>query len=87
MDRPFREIHELYRINFLRVQAKKEADEEEERKKKEEERRQKASNRSSSNNSYNMSPDANLNNIIPSSLLESDDLEEALEELAEGSVM
>ena len=35
MDRPFREIHELYRINFLRVQAKKEADEEEERKKKE----------------------------------------------------
>lgn len=81
MDRPFREIHELYRINFLRVQAKKEAEEEEERKKKAEK------NKSSNTNSYNMSSDVNTNNIIPSSLLGSDDLEEALEELAEGGVI
>lgn len=77
MDRPFEELHELYRIVFLKHEAQMKA--EEERKKKEEEENKRQANPSSRNKKP--LPKANTNEYHPS--IGSDSMEEALEELIE----
>ena len=39
MDRPFREVHELYKILYQRIEAQQKAEEEREKKEKEEEKK------------------------------------------------
>ena len=86
MDRPFREIHELYKILYERAQAQQEA-EEARKKKEEEEARNQAQKRGPSgfSPSYNRQPptDAipNSSTITEPSPFEAEALEDALEEL------
>lgn len=93
MDRPFRELHELYKILFDRAEAEKRRREEEEAKAKEEEERKRQSeiNRGIKPKLNRMPPpDAIRNNpsdIQTPSPLEAEALEDALEEMAEGGVI
>lgn len=90
MDRPFYELHEIYRLVFLRMQAEKERQEKE---KKEEEAKRKAEAKRNAPRgippSYSIRPiDKNKNS--PSSHLsplQAEELEDALEDLAEGGTM
>lgn len=90
MDRPFKELHELYRIVFLRAEAQKKAEEEKQRQEEAEARRERQ--KSGLPPQINRlptdvrRPEQPKNNYIPSPL-EADDLEEALEEMAEGGVI
>lgn len=87
MDRPFRELHEYYKIFLQRAEAQKKADEEAQKKAAEEER--KKSKRSFSNhppqyNRQSLPTDANNDSstTIPEpSPMQAEFLEEALEEL------
>ena len=80
MERPFREVHELYRILFLRAQAEKEADEK--RKAEEEKRAREERKNGNKKPQYNRQP---TDLSIPSpSPMQAEALEDAFEELAEG---
>lgn len=87
MDRPFRELHELYKILFERAEAMRKKDEQERKEKEEKERRERAMNKQP----YRpQPPDVNRtpNESIPTpSPLEAEALEDALEELTEGGVL
>ena len=93
MDRPFRELHELYKILFERAEADKKRREEEEAKAKEEEERKRQSeiNRGIRPPQLNRMPppDAKRNpsDVQTPSPLEAEALEDALEEMAEGGVI
>ena len=93
MDRPFRELHELYKILFERAEAQKKA--EEERAAKEAEDAKKRRNEEHERNKVfprinPMRPSdgnqINLDNITPSPL-EAEALEEAFEEMADGGIV
>lgn len=94
MDRPFRELHELYKILYERAEAQKKADEERQKKEEEEERaRQKLKadeniapyqiHREPPPDATKITPD---DNIIPSPY-EVEALEEVFEEMAEGGII
>lgn len=85
MDRPFREVHELYRILYLRAEAQQKA--EEERIKKEEEeakkqQKQKGGPQRPTPTPSTMSTDVNQQELSPSMPpIAMDELEDALDEL------
>lgn len=92
MDRPFRELHELYKILFERAEAQKKAEEERKaREEKEAAEKEKAEiarggrlpqiRRAPPPDAAKSSP----NDLTPSPL-EAEALEEALEELTEGGI-
>ena len=88
MDRPFRELHELYKLLFQRAEAQAKAQkekEEQERKEKLERDKYKHSKRRM------LPPDAqgsSPNNVIQTpSPLEAEAFEDVLEEMAEGGVI
>ena len=93
MDRPFREIHELYRIVFLRA---KEQEEKEKKRQQEEEKEKQAKEQSDIRRGVKppqlrREPPSDAvtvknKSLAPSSQLEAEALEDALEELAEGGV-
>lgn len=94
MDRPFRELHELYKILYERAEAQKKADEERQRKEEEEERAKEKSevdrgvrspriHREPPPDAIRTTPD---DNIMPSPY-EAEALEEVFEEMAEGGIM
>ena len=90
IDAPFREVHELYRILIAKVEANKKA--EEERKKKEEEevkKQEQADIKSGKRNPMirRGEPTDDTNKTAIPSPLESEELEEALEELVEGGAI
>ena len=92
MDRPFRELHELYKILFERAEAQKKAEEErkaqEEKEAAEKEKAEVARGARLPQLRREPPPDAvrsSPNNLTPSPL-EAEALEEALEEMAEGGV-
>ena len=91
MDRPFRELHELYKILFERAEAQKTAEEErraqEEKDAAEKEKAEVARGAKLPQIRRAPPPDAvtSPNNLTPSPL-EAEALEEAFEELAEGGV-
>ena len=86
MDRPFREVHELYKILYERAQAQQKAEEERKQKEEEEARKQAQQKRGPSgfSPSYNRQPptDAipNISTITEPSPFEAEALEDALEE-------
>lgn len=84
MDRPFRELHEYYKIFLQRAEAQKKA-EEEQRKKEEEEQRRK-NKQSFSGRSPQYMPPTDANNSSSTTMpepspMQAELLEEALEEL------
>ncbi len=80
MDRPFRELHEIYRIVYLRAEASKA----EEKARLEEEKKSKAnSGRPTDGGISNQSKTAKA----PLSPLEAEAIEEVFEELGEGGMM
>lgn len=80
MDRPFRELHEIYRIVYLRAEAAKAAQEARE----EEEKKSKGqSNRPTDGRISNQNKTAKA----PLSPLEAEAFEEVFEELGEGGMM
>ena len=88
MDRPFREVHELYKILYQRAEAQQEAEKARREKEEEEQRNKREANRpkgiSSPQPIRQMPSDVKLpdNSTIPEpSPLEIDALEDALEEL------
>lgn len=94
MDRPFREIHELYRIVFLRA---KEQEEKEKQRQEEEEKERQAKDQSDIRRGaihphIRREPPSDAatvkkdKSLTPSSQLEIEALEDAFEELAEGGV-
>ena len=91
MNRPFRELHELYKILFERAEAQKKAEEErrkqEEKAAAEKEKAEVARGAKLPQIRRAPPPDAvtSPNSLIPSPL-EAEALEEALEEMAEGGV-
>lgn len=96
MDRPFRELHELYRILFLKAEAQAKKDKEEEEKKKQDEEDERKNNRPKGISQpmyYKPKQDKQLadvkqqNDFSAPSPLEAEALEDALEELAEGGLM
>lgn len=94
MDRPFREIHELYRIVFLRAkeQEEKEKQRQQEEEKEKKEKEQSEIRRGLRPPQLKREPPSdavtvkNNKSLAPSSQLEAEALEDALEELAEGGV-
>lgn len=82
MDRPFRELHELYNILFQKAEAHAAA----EAAKKEEEEKA-AKNDSSGKSADGKKGNNQLPNISTSSPFEAEALEDALEEFAEGGLM
>lgn len=94
MDRPFRELHELYRILFLRAEAQAKKDKEEAEKKEREQKEEEQKNRPKGiSQPMYYKPDRQLtdvkqqNDLSAPSPLEAEALEDALEELAEGGLM
>lgn len=89
-DRPFRELHELYRIVYNRAEMQRLKDEEE-KKREEEEKKSELSKSNKSKQTTKQPTDAigvrSNKNISMPSPLESEALEDALEELAEGGLM
>ena len=86
MDRPFREVHELYKILYQRAEAQQKAEEERKKKEEEEERRRRRaeSPKGISQPHYIKQQPSDVNNTstIPEpSPLEAEALEDALEEL------
>jgi len=86
MDRPFREVHELYKILYQRAEAQQEAEKARKEKEEEEARKQREANRPKGINSYRLSDnkpsDATNNSTMPEpSPLEMEALEEAFEEI------
>lgn len=74
MDRPFNEIHEIYRILYLRSEAQKKA--EEEREKEEREKEEKKNKKHPTQKSL-----TDVNTVPELSPLEAEAMEDALEEL------
>lgn len=93
MDRPFRELHELYRLLFLRAQeqaaAEKAKQEEEERKKNNEQKRPKPPgiNYPQGYSRARLADATRKNSVSMPSAYEAEVLEDALEDLVEGGVM
>lgn len=84
MDRPFREVHELYRILYLRAEAQQKAEEERAKKEAEEAKRQNQMNRPKGiPNMPTMSADVNKEPELspPMPPIDPEDLEDVLEEL------
>lgn len=92
MDRPFRELHELYKILFERAEAEKAKREKEEKEaaeaEKQKERMQMYQGRGPQLNRM-PPPDAKRNpsDVSTPSPLEAEALEDALEEMSEGGVL
>lgn len=76
MDRPFREVHELYRILFLRAQEQQ-RQAEEQRKKEEEE----AKRNSQSKGQSTRPPDVNQTSPSLPTNMDMEDIQDALEEM------
>lgn len=90
IEAPFREVHELYRILINKIEADKKAAEE--RKKKEEEEAKKQEQADIKAGRLNPmirrgEPTDDINKTTTPSPLESEELEEVLEELAEGGAL
>ena len=86
MDRPFREVHELYKILYQRAEAQQEAEKARKEKEEEEARREREANRPKGINSYRLSDnkpsDASNNSTMPEpSPFEMEALEDAFEEM------
>ena len=84
MDRPFRELHELYKILYERAEAQQEAEKARKEKEAEEERKRQQANRPKGINSgpYSREPLSDAPSTIPEpSPLELEALEDALEEM------
>ena len=83
MDRPFNELHELYRIVYLRAEAQAKAEQERQEK---EEQEKKYGKNGSSYPQINRKPPTDVNrppnlNLSP---MAAEEMEDALEDLAEG---
>lgn len=78
MDRPFREVHELYKILYQRAEAQQKEAEEREKKEKEEEKKRQRQN--GQNNVRQQPPDA-ASTIPTPSPLEMEALEEMFEDM------
>ena len=83
MDRPFNELHELYRIVYLRAEAQAKAEKERQEK---EEREKKYGKGGPQHSQLNRRPPTDVNqppnlNISP---MAAEEMEDALEDLAEG---
>lgn len=84
MDRPFNELHELYRIVYLRAEAQAKAEKERQEK---EEREKKQGKGGPPHPQINRKPPTDVNNNMPDlnlSPLAAEEMEDALEDLAEG---
>lgn len=94
MDRPFRELHELYKILYERAEAQRKADEEKRKREEEEERAKEKSEveRGIRHPQIHREPPPDAirttsdDNIMPSPY-EAEALEEAFEEMTEGGIM
>ena len=83
MDRPFNELHELYRIVYLRAEAQAKAEKERQEK---EEREKRNGKGGPSHPQINRQPPTDVNNMpnLNLSPLAAEEMEDALEDLAEG---
>jgi hypothetical protein len=91
MDRPFGELHEIYRIVYLRAEAQAKADKERQEKEKAQEEAKRKSKGLHAPMRYRPNKPTDVKPQIDStyvpSALEAEAMEDMLEELADGSVM
>ena len=80
MDRPFREVHELYKILYQRAEAQQKAEEERQKKEQEEENKRKRQVGPTPQYSKQQPPDA-INTMPTPSPLEMEALEDMFEEI------
>ena len=83
MDRPFNELHELYRIVYLRAEAQAKAEKERQEKEEREKGRKKGG---PPHPQINRQPPTDVNNMPDLNLspMAAEEMEDALEDLAEG---